>query len=446
MKMKMKLSLLSLTFLMLTAFAGFSQCKEFKWPEDKAKAEEQVAIYGDAMKQGNFRGATSGIQWMLVNAPQWNTKLYIEGTEVYNKLATAEKDPVKKQVLVDSLLMLYDMRITNCGDEVNVLNRKAIYALSYNGQNKEKTAEVLALYDKVYEISGNNVSDNNLEAYMKVVQLNVALLKNLSDDEILKRYDKISEVIDVKMKKALAENKQDVVERLKKSKAAIDDILPKCGVKIDCDFVRKNLAPKFKQNPSDIVLAKKIFQFMTMGGCIEDPLWLQSAEAIHKVSPDYGLAKNMGKIYAKNGNMDKAEALFGEAVTLASSNQDKAESYILQGDIQAQKGSKSAARESYRKAVVADPGNKAGYEKIGDLYLGSFKDCAKGSSLAEDRLVYIAAYEMYAKAGDQQKMNQARAQFPSVTELFELNWKEGESKSISCWVGETVVLKTRGKE
>jgi len=441
MKNKMKLSLLGLTFLMLTSITGFSQCKEFKWPEDKAKAEEQVAIYGDAMKQGNFRGATSGIQWMLVNAPQWNTKLYIEATDVYAKLASAEKDPVKKQVLVDSLMMLYDMRVANCGDEVNVLNRKAIYALSFNGQNKAKTAEVLALYDKVFEISGNNVFDNNLEAYMKVVQLNVALLKNLSEEQILQRYDKISEIIDVKIKKAQAENKQDVVDRLKKSKTAVDDILPKCGVTIDCDFVRKNLAPKFKQNPSDIVLAKKIFQFMTMGGCIDDPLWLQSAEEVHKVNPDYGLAINMAKVYAKNGNLEKAETLANEAVTLASTPENKTSSNILVGDLLAQKGSKSAAREAYRKA-----GGKESFEKIGDLYLGSFKDCAKGASLAEDRLVYIAAYEMYAKAGDQQKMNQARAQFPSVTELFELNWKEGESKSISCWVGETVVLKTRGKE
>ncbi len=437
----MRLSLLGLSFIILTSVTGFSQCKEFKWPEDKAKAEEQVAIYGDAMKQGNFRGATAGIQWMLNAAPQWNTKIYIDGTEVYNKLASTEKDPVKKQVLIDSLLMLYDMRVTNCGDEVNVLNRKALYALSFNGQNKAKTAEVLALYDKVYEVSGNNVSDNNLEAYMKVVQLNVALLKNLSEEEILKRYDKISEVIDAKMKKAQAENKQDVVEKLKKSKTAIDDILPKCGVKIDCDFVRKNLAPKFKQNPSDIVMAKKIFQFMTMGGCIDDPLWLQSAEEVHKVSPDYGLAINMAKVYAKNGNLEKAETLANEAVELATTPENKTASNILVGDLLAQKGSKSAAREAYKKA-----GGKEGFEKIGDLYLGSFKDCAKGSSLAEDRLVYIAAYEMYYKAGDQQKMNQARAQFPSVTELFELNWKEGESKSISCWVGETVVLKTRGKE
>ncbi len=445
MKMKMKSLLFGLAFIFLASVSAISQCKEVKWPENRSKAEESVAIYSDALKQGNYRGATAGLQWMLVNAPQWQTKLYIDGTEIYNKLASIEKNPAKKQVLVDSMLMLYDMRVTNCGDDVNVLNRKAIYALSYNGQNKDKTADVLALYDKVYEISGNNVYDNNLVAYMQAVQLNVAILKNLSDDEILQRYDKISDIIDVKIKKALAENKQDNVTRLRGYKSTIDDILIKL-VKVDCDFVKKNLEPKFKQNPKDIVLAKKIFQFMTTGGCIEDPLWLQSAEVIHDNSPDYGLAKNMGKIYAKNGNMEKAEALITESVSLAQTKQDKADSYILQGDLLSQKGSKSAARESYRKAIEADPSGKEGYEKIGDLYMGSFKDCSKQVSLAEDRLVYIAAYEMYAKSGSQQKMAQARGQFPSVTELFELNWKEGETKSISCWVGETVVLRTRGKE
>jgi hypothetical protein len=285
MKKKLKSSLLGITFILLTAITGFSQCKEVVWPENKAKAEESVALYGDAMKQQNWRAAVPPFQWMLKNAPNWNTKLYIDGTDIYNKLASVEKDPKKKQVLVDSLMMLYDMRVTNCGDEVNVLNRKAIYAAVYNGQNKDKTAEVLALYDKVYAISGNNVLDNNLLSYMQVIQLNTVLLKNLNDDQILERYDKLSGVIDVKIKKAQAENKQADVERLKATKSSVDDILIKL-VKVDCDFVKKNLEPKFKQNPSDIALAKKIFQFMTTGGCIEDPLWLQAAEVLHKDSPD----------------------------------------------------------------------------------------------------------------------------------------------------------------
>jgi len=439
MKMTMKASLLGLSIIILSSVSGYTQCKDIVWPEDKATAEEAVAIYGDAIKQKNYRGAVKSFQWMLANAPKWNTRLYIDGTDIYNNLATAEKDPVKKQVLVDSLMMLYDMRVTNCGDEVNVLNRKAIYAAAFNGQNKAKTAEVLALFDRVFEISGNNVLENNLLIYMQVIQLNDALLKNLTDDQVLQRYDKLSEVIDAKIKKAQAENKQADVDRLKKTKAAIDDILIKI-VEVNCDLVKSNLEPKFRKTPTDIVLTKRIFQFMTTGGCIEDPLWLETAEIIHKESPDYGLAINMAKIYAKNGNMAKAEALANEATELASTPANKETSNIFVGDLLSQKGSKSAAREAYRKA------GKEGLEKIGDLYMGAGKDCSKGVSIAEDRLVYLAAYDMYSKAGNGQKMAQAKAQFPSVTELFELNWKEGETKSLSCWVGETVVLRTRGKE
>jgi tetratricopeptide (TPR) repeat protein len=442
---ELKLSVFGIALLFLASTSAFSQCKEVKWPEDRAKAEESVAIYSDAMKQGNFRGATARLQWMLNNAPQWQTKLYIDGTEIYHKLASAEKDPAKKQVLVDSLMLLYDMRIQNCGDEINVLNRKVQYALLYNGQNKAKTAEVLAMYDKVFEISGNNVSDNNLEAYMKAIQLNSILLKNLDDEQVLQRYDKVTDIIDTKIKKAQTENKQSEVDRLKKIKSSVDDILIKL-VKVDCDFVRKNLAPKFHQNPSDQNLSKKIFQFMTAGGCIDDPLWLEAAEELHKVNPDYGLAKNMAKVHAKNGNTEKAETFADEAVSLASNTQDKADAYLLQGDLLSAKGSKVAARESYRKALAAESSNKDAWEKIGDLYLGSFKDCAKQQSMAEDRLIYIAAYEMYAKAGNQQKMATARSQFPSVAEIFELNWKEGETKKLDCWVGETVVLRTRGKD
>jgi len=439
MKMNMKSSLLGLMLVILTSATTYAQCKGTTWPEDKEKAEENNALYTDALKQNNYRGAVKGFQWLLTNAPKLNTGLYINGTDIYNNLAAAEKNPVKKQVLVDSLMMLYDMRIANCGDMENVLNRKAIYAATYNAQNKDKTAEVLALYDKVYEISGNNVLDNNLLTYMQVIQINDALLKNMTDEQVLQRYDKLSEVIDAKIKKAQIENKQADVDKLKKTKASIDEILPKI-VTVNCDFVKTTMQPVFRKNPSDLGLAKKMFQFMTADGCIDDPLWLEVAEAIHKDSPDYGLAINMAKIYAKNGNMEKAETFATEAATLASTPDQKESSTIFVGDLLAQKGSKSAAREAYRKA------GKAGFEKIGDLYMGAGADCRKGVSLAEDRLVYLAAYEMYAKAGDGPKMAAAKAQFPSVTELFELNWKEGESKPISCWVSETVVLRTRGKE
>jgi len=222
-------SFIGLVLLLSIATQGWSQtvgCKN-NWPADKTKAEEQLAIYSEALKQSNYHAAVPGIQWFLKNAPQWNTRLYTDGTEVYNKLAASERDPARKQVFIDSLMWLYDQRVKNCGDEVTVLNRKATHAAIYNGQNKDRTADVLALFDKVIDISGPDVSDYVLENYFRMVQSNVMLLKNMNDDQVLGHYDKIQAAIDKKIVKYRQENKDAEVEKLKLVKNDIDKLLPK---------------------------------------------------------------------------------------------------------------------------------------------------------------------------------------------------------------------------
>jgi len=421
-----------------------AQCKELKWPEDRKKADECVAVWGDALRQGNYRSATASLQWMMTNAPQWNTKLYIDGADIYDKIAEKETDPAKKKVLVDSLLMIYDMRIKNCGDEANVLNRKAYASYKYNIKNKEKLADLLAQYDKVYELNGNNVSDGNLVAYMTTVKANQLAFKNIPDDQIFQRYDKIISVCDAKIKVAMEKNQAEAVTKLKSYKDAVDGLLISM-VKVDCDFVRKNLAPKFKANPNDIGLAKKIFTFMLQGKCTDDPLWLEAGEAIHKNSTDkdFGLAKTLGSQYLRSGNVERGETYLKEALTLATTPADKSEVQLYLGGIEAKKGNYAAARELFRQAGTSDPNNKDAWQQIGDLYYNSFDNCAKKQSLAEDRLVYIAAYDMYQKAGNATLMARAKSQFPSKEEIFLLNWVAGSSQRVGCWINEGVVLKTR---
>jgi hypothetical protein len=208
--------------LIMSSFGATAQCNDYKWPQDQAKAEKYVEAYEAAYKDQNYKGATAGIQWMINNAPQWHTKLYVSGADTYDKLASQELDPTIKQKYVDSLLLIYDLRIKNCGEEENVLNRKAFSAYKYNGQNKAKIAEVLALFDKTYEISGNNVLDNNLDSYMSVIKNNVEMLKNLSDDQIMQRYNNLMNIIETKVKKAQEQNKANLVEGYKKVTASID--------------------------------------------------------------------------------------------------------------------------------------------------------------------------------------------------------------------------------
>src|SRR5258705_13329518 len=124
--------------LIMSSFDAAAQCNDYKWPQDQAKAEKYVDAFKAAIKETNYKGATAGLQWMIANAPQWHSDLYVAALDTYDKLAGQEMDPGTKQGYVDSLLLIYDLRIKSCGDEMNVLNRKAFSAYKYNGQNKTK--------------------------------------------------------------------------------------------------------------------------------------------------------------------------------------------------------------------------------------------------------------------------------------------------------------------
>ena len=448
MKISMKKSIIAGVMslaLLFTANGTFAQCKEVIWPTDatmKAKAEESKVLYEDAKKAEQYKQAVVPLNWLLANVPQFHSSLYINGADIYDNLADKEKDPARKKIYVDSLMIIYDMRLKNCGDDPAVANRKALSFLKYN--TKEKPAEALKMLDQVFEKSGNNVMDGTLLPYFQVVRLNAVNEKTLTDVQILERYDKLMGVIDAKIKKAQSEGKP--IDKYKKNKEDIDAILIGL-IKVDCDFVRTKLGPKFKENPKDISLAKKIFTFMLQGKCTDDPLWLEAAEAVHQDpegTKDCGLAKNLGIIYMSKDNLEKAESFLKEAQGICTEGADKAEVLLYLGTLASRKGNKSGARELYRQAASTNAGvAKDAYEKIGDLYYNSAAECGKKVNQADDRLVFLLAADYYQRSGNGTKVKMAKDAFPSKEDIFLVNYKVGESKKVECWIGENTTIRTR---
>ncbi|MEL7001366.1 MAG: hypothetical protein AAFN93_01390, partial [Bacteroidota bacterium] len=257
--------------------------------------------------------------------------------------------------------------------------------------------------------------------------------------EILERYDNIQEYLDHQIK---VEKSADKKEKLLGYKSTIDGLLVSV-VNIDCDFVREKLGPKFQENPSDIKMAKKVFGFMLNGKCTDDPLWLQAGETILQNEPDFGIAKALGAKFKAAGQLEKSESYFNQALELADDPGAKADMYMQLGSLTEKKGQKSSARELYRKAVNTDPSKREAYTAIGNLYYGSFNQCAGKQDIVKDRAVYIAAHAMFKRAGNSSAMASAKAQFPSKEEIFTLNYEKGQSLTVGCWIGESITIDTR---
>ena len=170
----MKRILLMTAFTLLGYFAN-AQCGDWKFPEDKSTFDEKNVLYNDALRAKDFAGAQNPHLWILQNAPDVNDAIYINGEKIYKGLADAEKDAARKKVLVDSLMMMYDMRLqyTPCGKEADIAARKAYNAYRYNVRNKSELENILKLYDQAYELNGNKLPYYMLLPYMSVVQYNV---------------------------------------------------------------------------------------------------------------------------------------------------------------------------------------------------------------------------------------------------------------------------------
>ena len=432
--MKMRFFYLATLLLAFTVTANAQN--GWKWPEDKATAEENYVRYSDAVKAGNFRDAVQPFLWLYAHCPDLNKSLYQNGAKIYEGLANAEQDAAKKAELVDSAMWTYDQRIKYFGEEANVINRKALKAYKYYIKNYDKSEWLLELFDQAYAADTKYVLYQSMLAYMNVIKVNKLKWKNLTDEQILDRYDRITEVYEAKV----AEGKN--VEKINTAKNHIDNILTEI-VDIDCEFVINNMGPKFKENPDDIKLVKRMFSFMLSGKCTDDPLFLDVAKKLQEVEPTYGLAKVVGNKSLAEKDYASAEQYFNQALTLTEDGTQKAEVFIQLGKMKQIQRQKSAARNFLRQAAGADPSNKEAYEIIGDLYMTSFDDCKEEKDMVQDRLVFIAAYKMYSRAGNTKKMANAKEQFPSKEEIFTANYEKGQAMTINCWIGESVTLDSR---
>ena len=411
----------------------------WNWPEDRIKAEENIALYSDYLGLKDYRQAANYLHWLLVNAPDLSISLYQNGSTIYENLAVKTSDKVEKEIFLDSMLWMYDTRMAYFDDSVNVMNRKVFKAYKHYKRKSSKLEYLLSEFDLTFRISGMKIINSNLPAYMNVVKMNKLTLKNLSAEEVLERYNGITNIIDRK----IAEG-----EDLKDQKDLIDKLLTEAIPEaIDCDFVKEKMGPEFYSDPTNSTLAKKVFNFMWQADCTDEALFMAAAQTVHRNEPTYTIGyKIIGKRCLVEKDYACAKRYFEEAIQLAQSDEEKIDVLIDLAKLSSLQNDKVESRANFRKVLQIDPGNKEALNGIGNLYFYSAEECSKYESKVMDRLVYIAAFEKFQKAGNRQMMDASRQQFPSKQDIFLENLVEGEEAKINCWINETVALVARPSE
>jgi tetratricopeptide (TPR) repeat protein len=293
------------------------------------------------------------------------------------------------------------------------------------------------LYNRIFELNKNNTSGTTITFLMLSIAQEKRK-KKFTDEQVLEKYDAISEVIDFNL-----QNKGKASDRWEDIQTTVDNLLGQI-VKVDCDFVRTKMGETIMNKPEDIKTSKRAIKYMLSGKCTDDPLFLRAAENVFKVEPGYGLGLTIAKIYQSKQEMEKAISWREKVIPMANDNPaDQAKLHYEIAQILSTQGKKSEARAKALKAVEVDNSVASDvYTLIGDLYYTSGGTCTDSDPI-KARACYLAAYDMYQKAGNSAKMAAAREQFPSKTDIFTMTRQEGESLPVGCWIGGSTVIRAR---
>ncbi len=431
--MKIKSTLFALGALLL---AGFAQAQDWNWPADpaqEAKARELNAAYTDYMKSEQFVEATKPLNWLLVNVPELNESLYINGVNVYKGAADKTEDAAQKAIYQDSVMLIYEKRGEIYNNAPKWIENKAYFGYQFYKSNKEKIPGVIADFEKALELNGT-INYQLVAAYFDLIYRNYAYNKAYTGEEILALYEKSNGLLD----KAAAGG-TDVTNQ----KSTCEMLLVAMEL-IDCDFIENTMGPKLAADPTNEDLANQIFKYSVQYKCYNSNSFLAALELIDSKNPTFATSQVRAMRYMASGDFEKAQPVLEKALTLAEGDKQKCEIMMELAKVHTQAGRKAQARNAAREAASLDPELTASaYSLIGDLYMSAFNDCKGGESRAKDHSVYIAAYAAYQRAGNSAGMAKARAYFPSKEELFVEGLQAGSSIGTGCWVGETVTLATR---
>lgn len=389
------------------------------------------------VKINKYEEATVPLVKLLESAPELNLALYINAIKVYEKRTFAEKNPAKKEQLADSTLMLYEKRIALFGDEANVLNREGRVAWNFLSNRANTSERLFDLYSKIYELNKNNTYPENLYSYMKagcVRHMN----KALSKEEVIEVFTKCDNALTAQLTDN-ADNKE--IEKINNYKAKVNGAFSS-KVKIDCGDIQSLFDKQFVSNENEAT-AKSIVSLSAKNKCFSTDALLRSAEYLIKTKQaNYTLFKLVGDIYVLKNENEKANIAFIEALGLTQDSVKKAQLNFALAQLEAKKGNNLEAKKFALAAVDLDASFIMAYTFIGDLYFNNANTCSTGD-VVKDRSIYIAAFNMYSKAGNNAGIAQSKAQFPSMEELFLISKKPGDNLNTGCWINENVVLQIR---
>ncbi len=452
-------------------FFSFSQDVDYKYGPDKTSTENNLSIYDQFYKQKNYADAYKSWKYLLDNAPARTKNIYIHGSKIMKHLIENENDSIRRELLIDTLLHMYDIRnIYFPGKEGYVLGLKGKDMYKYRSKESDDLLLCQQTLFESFKIDGYSSSATTLNYYFTTTAKLVKYGEKKTE-ELIALFSDVSTVIDYRQasltesifnakndtlldskgQKNLVKNEKEL-SRLEDVKTNIEKTLAPHST---CESLVKLYTEKFQKNKNNLEWLKRSAKLLIKKDCTDEEIYLNIVSILHEKNPTSESAFNMGVRMIRNNNNNEALAYFLEALENENDYINKSKYAFYVAKTYFAKFNKTddiqfcvLAKKYATQATTFRVGWGEPFILIGDLYAKTSTKC--GSDPLSKKAGYWAAIEKYeyARLIDSKSSNSAnqkieiyKSQIPSQSLLFENNYLDKETFSIDCWYQEIVKVR-----
>lgn len=422
---------------------GFTQ----SWLNDpKYGADEEVRkecivnlnLYGEHYKHKNYNLAKPYWQKTLQMCPASSQNLYIQGCRMIKTWIGETTSFERKNQLIDSLMMLYDMRIEHFNRRGILLGQKGMDLIQFDTDR----------YEEAYNILKESIDLEKGASDSPVLYTFMVISKTMFDngkvtaENVIETYALLADYLDLQLSK----NPED--GRLLEVKENVDAIFSTAGV-ANCESLEKIFEPRIDSNPNDLDLIKQIHTLLSANRC-DSKFYTKVLTALLVNEPTSTRAYELARIYVGLKDFQKAENYYQQAIEIESDNVQKSKLLVDYAGIVFSEFKRSQqARSLALDAIAANPGMGHAYILIGNIY-ASEKNCF--SDEFQKKTIYWVAVDKFNKAKqvdpslapDCDRLIEVYAQyFPAQNDIFFQDLTINQSYNVGCWINENTTVRAR---
>lgn len=437
-------------FLLSAAFALFAvatMAQDFSDPKyavwgDTPEARKENILNSNFLKESldnkDYNAAAHYLKELLDKRPEASENTFVRGTSLYKNKINRAKSLDEKKMYVDSLMLIYDLRVKYFGDHPKrgrayILDRKAREVLTYLPHDR---AAIREAFRAAIAEAGDNADPESVVAYFSNLCDDYKNTDEVMPDELIAEYERLTPFF---------EKHPEAAEYKKQFDAAFG-----LSGAASCENLEKLFAPRIAAAPDDEALLSQAFSLMSRTHCDSD-FYFMLAEKYYELKPSSEIALALAQAFQNKGDFDRASKYLNEALAVEQDPAQRQKLYAHIALVEYVSNDIPSAAAAARQARELDPEDGLPYFILAQCYASSAAACGGFAGQA----AFWAAYDTMAKAvellkDDETQIENARTmlaayrnRFPTSEECFFNEVKEGSSYKVTCGTAAGVVTTVR---